>query len=71
MTDRSKTYVKKLLKTIICHLGSKTLTLTISALHLDSCSQKQEFDETYLGCGFPALGYNAEMIQAQPFRVGL
>ena len=26
-----------------------------SALHLDSCSQKQEFDERYLGCGFPAL----------------
>ena len=27
----------------------------ISTLHLDSCSQKQEFDERYLGCGFPAL----------------
>ena len=26
-----------------------------STLHLDSCSQKQEFDERYLGCGFPAL----------------
>ncbi len=27
----------------------------ISTLHLDSCSQKKEFDERYLGCGFPAL----------------
>ena len=30
-------------------------TATFSTLHLDSCSQKQEFDERYLGCGFPAL----------------
>ena len=27
----------------------------ISTLHLDSYSKKQEFDERYLGCGFPAL----------------
>ena len=30
-------------------------TTIISTLHLDSCSKKQEFDERYLGCGFPAL----------------
>ena len=30
-------------------------TLIVSTLHLDSCSKKQEFDERYLGCGFPAL----------------
>ena len=29
--------------------------MLISTLHFDSCSQKQEFDERYLGCGFPAL----------------
>ena len=32
----------------------------ISTLHLDSCSQKQEFDESYLGCGFPALDFTIE-----------
>ena len=27
----------------------------VSTLHLDSCSQKQEFDERYLGCGHSPL----------------